>query len=166
MATLYEITNEFREVYELLTDPEVDEQVVLDTLEAVKGELEIKAAGYINVIKQMEMEANACALQKEFWEEKKRVRDNSIKRLKDALCNAMILTGHDDKDGLKAGDYTLKVAKNGGKQPMIVNAEEVPDNYMKVTYSVDNDKIRKALEDGEELPFAHLEERGKHIAIK
>lgn len=164
--TLFDISNEFKEIYAMLTDPEVDPQVVNDTLEAMTGELEVKANGYVNVIKQMEMEAKACEEQEAFWKQKKDVRNNSIKRLKSALCLAMIETHHDDKDGLKAGEYTLKVQNNGGKQPLKVKAEEVPDSYMKVVYEVDNDKIRKALEQGEELPFAYLEERGKHITIK
>lgn len=166
MSTLFEITNEFEQVYALFTDPEVDDEVITDTLESIEGELEVKAGGYINVLKQMQMEVDACDKMLEHWTEKKNVRENSIKRLKKALCSAMIATHHDDKEGLKAGDYTLKVVSNGGKQPMKVDATKVPDNFCKVIVEPDNDKIRKALEQGEELPFAYLEERGKHITIK
>ena len=43
---------------------------------------------------------------------------------------------------------------------------DVPNDYLKVIYEPDKDKIRQALEDGTELPFAHLEEKGKHVVIK
>ena len=40
MNTLYDIVGEFMEVYSLLSDPEADEQTILDTLEGISGELE------------------------------------------------------------------------------------------------------------------------------
>lgn len=164
--TLFDITNEFKELYAMLTDPEVNPEVISDTLEAVTGELEVKAGGYVNVIKQMQMEAEACDQMVQMWSTKKNIRENSIKRMKAALCTAMIETHHDDKNGLQAGEFTLKVVNNGGKQPLKVKTDEVPDSFMKVIYEVDNEKIRKALEAGEKLDFAYLEERGKHITIK
>ena len=66
---------------------------------------------------------------------------------------------------LKAGEYTLKIAKNGGKQPLVIDST-VPDNFMKIKYEPDNDLIRQAIEEGKEVPFAHLEERGRHLNIK
>jgi hypothetical protein len=43
----------------------------------------------------------------------------------------------------------------------------VPDEYTRqeITVKPDMDKIRKALAYGQELPFAHLEGRGKHLKI-
>ena len=69
------------------------------------------------------------------------------------------------KDSIPAGEYTLKIAKNGGLQPMKIDGE-VPDSFMKVIYEPDNSKIREALKNGENLGFAHLEERGRHLNIK
>jgi hypothetical protein len=41
MSTLYELTGEYLALSDMLLDDEVDEQTVLDTLEGVKGEIEI-----------------------------------------------------------------------------------------------------------------------------
>ena len=49
---------------------------------------------------------------------------------------------------------------------MVVDPERVPDNYKRVVYETDLEKIRKELEDGKQLDFAHLEERGEHLRIK
>ena len=57
MGTLFDITEDFRSLYELATDPECDEQVFQDTLEGLMGELEVKSCGYTQVIKQLDMEA-------------------------------------------------------------------------------------------------------------
>ena len=161
LLTLYEIKEEFLQLYELALSDD-DEQAFLDTLEALKGELEVKASGYIHVIKQLEMEANECDKVVEAFEAKKNKRLNSIKRMKEALISAMDIA---EVDSLPAGEYTLKIAKNGGVEPMKIDGE-VPDNFMKVIYEPDNKKIREALKNGEALDFAHLEERGRHLNIK
>ena len=40
------------------------------------------------------------------------------------------------------------------------------NNYQKIIYEADKEKIRKDLEEGKELKFAYLEERGKHVVIR
>lgn len=163
MSTLFEITSDVEQLYELATmDEEMDEQLFQDTLDGLLGELEVKAGGYCNVIKQLEMEADRAKNMSLVWEQKQKQRENAIKRMKEALRDAMIRT---DQKQIDAGEYTIKLQKNGGKAPLIIDGE-VPDNYQKVIYETDKDKIRKDLEAGKELPFAYLEERGQHVVIK
>ena len=163
MGTLFNLVGEFETLYALATSEDSeDEQIFQDTLEALRGELEFKAGGYVHVIKQLEMESNECDKVIESFRQKKNTRANNIKRMKDALINAMDAAG---VDSIPAGEYTLKIAKNGGLQPLKIDGE-VPDNFKKVIYEDDKDLIRKALNDGEELSFAHLEERGRHLNIK
>lgn len=160
-STLFDLKEQFRALYELAISDN-DEQAFLDTLEALKGELEVKAGGYTHVIKQLEMEAKECDNVIANFRAKKEVRENHIKRMKEALMEAMDTAG---VESIPAGEYTLKIAKNGGLQPLKIDGE-VPDNYKKVVYEDDKDLIRKALNDGEELEFAHLEPRGRHLNIK
>ena len=114
------------------------------------------------MIKQLEMEADECSKVIDAFKHKKEVRANHVKRMKEALIEAMDAAG---VDSIPAGEYTLKIAKNGGLQPLKIDGE-VPDNFTKIKIEPDNDLIRKALNDGEELGFAHLEERGRHLNIK
>lgn len=162
MSTLFELTNEFSELYTMLTDPEADLQCVNDTLEAVKGEIEIKASGYVAVLQQMEMEQQKADELAKAFKAKADIRKNSIKRLKDAMKWAMLEMKTDKID---AGDFTIKLQKNGGKQPLQIIGE-VPDNFKRIIYEDDTELIRKHLEDGEKLDFAYLEERGSHVVIK
>jgi hypothetical protein len=159
--TLYDIKGEFLSLYELATE-ENDEQAFADTLEGLKGELEVKANGYVQVIKQLEMEQDECDKIIAAFKAKKETRANNVKRMKLALIMAMDAA---EVDTLPAGDYTLKIVKNGGLQPLKIDGD-VPDNFTKVRIEPDNDLIRKALNDGEELSFAHLEPRGRHLNIK
>lgn len=162
MGTLFEITAEFESLYALATQEQLDEELFNDTLEGLTGELEVKGAGYVAVINQLDMEAKKAKELADAFKLKADTRMNAIGRMKDALKVAMTKIGTDKID---TGDFTIKLQKNGGKQPMILDGD-VPNDYLKVIYEPDKDKIRQALEEGTELSFAHLEERGKHIAIK
>ena len=160
--TLFEIVGEFQQLYDIACE-EPDSEAFADTLEALTGELEEKSTGYVAVINRLDMEAKKAAeLEKKFSDIKKS-RENAIKRMKQTLLTAMDLI---EKTEIPAGDFKIKIQKNGGKQPVKIDDDLVPDNFRKVVLEIDKDKIRKALEDGEELSFAHLEERGRHISIK
>ena len=162
MGSLFEIVNEFKDLYDLATSEDLDQQIFDDTLEAITGELEAKSAGYVAVIQQLEMEADKAEELEKHFRAIKDARDNAVKRMKDRMLFALTEL---DKKEIAAGDFTVKVRGNGGKQPMDIDDELVPDSYRKVVLEVDKDKIRKALEDGEQLSFARLRPRGKHIKI-
>ena len=161
MSSLYDLTGEFKALYELAINDE-DPQAFLDTLEGLKGELAVKAGGYVHVIKQLMMEADECDKLIDAFTAKKSARMNNVKRMKDALIDAMDAAGI---DSLKVGGFNLKISKNGGLQPMKITGD-VPDSFTKVIVEPDNKKIRDALVNGEALEFAHLEERGRHLNIK
>ena len=161
MGTLFDITEDFRSLYELATDPECDEQVFQDTLDGLMGELEVKSCGYTQVIKQLDMEAKQAKEVSQLFADKAKVRENHIKRMKEALKMAMETAGVDE---IAAGAFTIKLQKNGGLQPLKITGE-VPDNMTKVIVEPDTDRIREFLKDNE-CEWAHLEERGKHIVIK
>lgn len=160
-TTLFDLKEQFRLLYELAIS-EDDEQAFIDTLEGLRGELEVKAGGYTHVIKQLEMEVKECDNVIANFKAKKEVRENHIKRMKEALMEAMDAAG---VESILAGEYTLKIAKNGGLQPLKIDGD-VPDSFTKVIVEPDNKKIRDALVEGQELEFAHLEPRGRHLNIK
>ena len=162
MSSLFEITNEFQELYSMLTDLDADVECINDTLDALTGELEVKSAGYVAVIHQLEMEQQKAEELSKALKAKADIRKNNIKRMKDALKFAMLTTG---KDKIEAGAYTIKLQNNGGKLPLQIIGD-VPDSFKRIIYEDDTELIRKHLEDGEKLDFAYLEERGKHIVIK
>jgi hypothetical protein len=159
--TLFEIVDDYQNLYELATDPDTDPEVFNDTLEAIKGALEVKSCGYVNVIKQLEMEAKQADEVSEMFKAKAEVRKNNIKRMKEMLKSALETT---NQESLTAGAYTIKLQKNGGVQPLVIDGD-VPQNMTKVIVEPDNAKIREYLKD-HSCEWAHLEERGKHIVIK
>lgn len=162
MSNLYQLTNNYEQVLNMLYDEDVDEQMILDTLEAIEGEIEEKADGYAKIIRELEAMRDARKEEMYRQQEGARVLDNKIKLLKQNLFNAMKQTG---KTKFATNLFTFNIAKNGGKQPLTIDGD-VPEEYQKIIKENDNEKIRADLESGKELPFAHLEPRGESLRIK
>lgn len=157
---LFEIVGEYQSLYDILTD-ETDPEVIAGTLESLNLELEEKAAGYTAVRAQIDMEAKKAAELEKKYGEIKKARENAKKALDERLLMAMDALG---KKELPAGDFTIKIKKNGGQAPLVIDGD-VPENMTKVIVEPDNAKIREYLKNYE-CEWAHLAERGRHIEIK
>lgn len=162
-STLYEITGEYLQLLEMLTEEEnLEEQAVKDTLEGIEGELEFKAENYAKIIKELSAEADKFKKGKERLEARQRAYENRANYLKETLFNAMQVTG---KTKFRTDLFSFGIQKNGGLQPMeIISDADIPEEYLKK--EPDNKLIREALEKGEKLPFACLKERGMHLVIR
>ena len=159
--TLYDITGEYLQLLEYADDSE-DEQLFLDTLESITGELEIKADGYGVVINELNTRADQFDKEIQRLMARKKAVENAAKKMKERLKEAMELMG---KDKIQTEHYTFAIQKNGGKIPINYTAE-VPMSYKRVVYENDTDRIRLDLEAGKKLDFAELLERGTHLRIR
>lgn len=157
--TLYELTQEYQELLAMMEDPEVDPQVIADTMEGLDGEIEIKAESYIRVIKELEAESNKLDMEIKRLTSRRDSCQINIRKLKESLLTSMQETG---KDKIRTEHFRISVAKNGGLKPIRVTGD-VPPEFCKL--EPDNKKIREALNNGE-LEFAHFEERGVHLSVR
>ena len=166
---LYELTNDFLQLQEMLEDPEVDMDVINDTMEALEGAIEVKADGYAMIIRNMEGSITAIKAEMERLSDKKHLLESSIKRLKDNLQQAMVLTG---KTKFKTDLFSFGIQKNGGALPVIVDVdtEVLPDECVIVTEKPDLKALAAFLQDPELKDlygrFAHFGERGESLRIK
>lgn len=164
MDTLYSLSAEYNALLELAcSDDPDDEQTFLDTLEGLTGCIEAKMDDYAVVMTHLEGRAAMIRNEIDRLKAMEMVVTNHQKRMKDHLLRVMTDTLHETK--IKTDLHTFTVCKNGGKQPLEITGE-VPDNYKRVVLETDTEKIRTDLENGVELPFAHLNERGTHLMIK
>ena len=162
MSNLYELKSNYEEVLNMLYQDDIDEQMVLDTLESIEGEIEDKADNYAKIIKELEAKQNARKEEAKRLTESAKVFENRVKTLKSNLFNAMKETG---KTKFATNLFSFSIAKNGGKQALTIDSD-VPEEYTKTVIENDTDKIRQALEEGKKLSFAHLEPRGERLSIK
>lgn len=160
MSNLYKLTSNYEQVMNLLYEEEIDEQMILDTLESIEGDIEDKADGYAKIIKELLGDVDNIKAEKQRLEARQKSFENRAKFLKDNLQNTMQQLG---KTKFKTELFSFGIQKNGGKQALTIDGE-IPDTYKKLVE--DTEKIRKALESGEKLNFAHLEERGESLRIR
>ena len=89
-GTLFDIVGEFQELYDMATSEEEQaDQVFQDTLDSLKGELEIKSNGYVAVMNRLEMEQKKADEVVKRYQAIRDARKNAIKRMKDTLMLAM-----------------------------------------------------------------------------
>nr|DAZ10847.1 MAG TPA: resistance protein [Caudoviricetes sp.] len=159
---IYELTGNYEHLLNMLYDEDVDEKALLDTLESIEGDIEDKADGYAKIIKELEAQSKARKEEAKRLTESAQTLDNRIKMLKSNLFNCMKITG---KTKFTTNLFSFDIVKNGGKQPLTIDGD-VPKEYTKTVIENDTSKIRQALENGENLPFAHLEPRGERLSIR
>lgn len=164
MDTLYSLSDEYVQLMDLAisTDPE-DEQAFADTLEGLMAVISTKMDDYAVVMTHLKGRSDLIQAEIDRLKAMQQTIDNHEKRMKAALLSVM--TEKLNQRKITTDFHTFTVCKNGGKQPMEITGD-VPDNYKRVVYETDTEKIRKELEAGATLPFAHLEERGEHLRIK
>lgn len=165
MSDLYELTNNYENVLNMLYDEDVDEQMILDTLESIEGEIEDKADNYAKIIKELLGDAGKIKEEKQRLEARQKTFENRAKLLKDNLQNTLKQIG---KTKFKTELFSFNIQKNGGKLPLIIDdITKVPNEYFKHTEKeLDNTKIREAIDSGKEIPFAHYGEQGESLRIK
>ena len=161
---LYELTADLLTLQEMLETPLDDEQVLLDTLEAVQGEYEMKLESYCKVVKNLEADMEALKNEAKRLTDKRKVLENNVERLKKVMFDSMKVTG---TEKVKGQLFSVAIQRNGGKLPIIVDVptEQLPDECVKVVESPDLEAIAKLIDAGK-CDFAHYGERGESLRIK
>lgn len=162
---LYELTEQYQALQDMMYEPEVDEQTLKDTMEAVWGEIEEKADGYAKII--LSMKADIAALQEEenrLYARRKRLEERS-KYLKDFLEANMREVG---KTKFKTTLFSFNIQKNGGLQPLVIDGllEDIPGKYLIPQPPVPNHEAIRTLLADRQVDWAHLEPRGESLRIR
>jgi len=162
-ATLYELTETFKEIQAMAQDDNADEQAFLDTLDSInwQEDFEEKCDNYVMVIRNTEVAIGAddgqiAAIEKVLEEVKKskQAKENKIKRMKESLCKAMIAV---DRTKFKSSRFSYWTQKTS--EVVITDEANIPFEFMTVPKpTISKTKIKDALKNGEQLSFAHIEE--------
>ena len=157
---MYELTDAFQELYvnDELTDEEVE-----DKLQALNMELEEKCSNGIALIQTLKAAVDGMKAEEMRLKQRRTSLENRIGKIKDYYQAELTAIG---KTKILTSRGTMTIAKSGGKLPMKIDDENlIPQDFKKIVYEVDKDKLREALEDGEIISGAHLEERGNYLKI-
>ena len=153
MASLYELTEQYAQLLAIAEDPDIDPQVLADTMEALDGEIEQKADGCARVMRELEANAKARREEARRQTERARVEENSVKRIGAALQRLMELSG---KRKFRTELFSFNIAKNPDAV-VIPDEGRVPEQFLKAEIKVDKAAIKEALKGGQEFDWAYLE---------
>ena len=157
MANIYDITSDWFRVQDMMEDPELDSQTLADTLEAIEGELEIKAENYAKVMKNLEGDIVAIKAEIDRLTAKKRAIENNIKNMKATLQSVMEVTG---KTKFKTDLFSFGIQKNAPSVVIDTDINNLPPEFLKFKEpEVNKTAIKEAIQNGEDLSgYAHLDQ--------
>ena len=155
MRTLYELTEDFKQLLAMAEDENEDIEVILSTIEGVDYEIELKAEGYAKVIKELEARAEAIKKEEDRLTGMRETIANNITRMKVTLQQSMEVTG---KTKFKTDLFSFNIQNNPPSLVLDKPLEDIPDKYLiPQPAKVDNAAIKELLKNGKVLDFAHLD---------
>ncbi len=165
MSSLYELTDQYNDILNMLYDGETDQQIIFDTLESIDGEIEDKADNYAKIIKTMMADVETIKSEESRLYARRIAIENRAKALKDNLQANLEFIG---KTKFKTALFSFSVSKNGGKQPLEItdNLDEIPGKFLIPQPPKPNtEAIRELLKD-KEVDWAKLKPYGTHMNIR
>lgn len=149
--SLFDIGTEFYALADLMED-EFDEETgeLIDKSEAIrqlftnlKMKFEDKLDNCQKFILTLKGEQEALDKEIKRLQAKKTASKNKEDRLKNMMLGALEVSG---MDKVKTSLYNFSVGKSEAVQ--VVNDDEIPRSFLKISYSADKVKIKKAIKDG------------------
>lgn len=154
MATLYDLSSEYKNLLEVLENTSDDPKLIEDTIAStgIDDQLEDKFQAYGQVINQMKADEQAVAEEIKRLTDKKRTYQNSLKRLKGSLIDSMAATG---KDKVKTPLFSFSIRNT--RIVDISNVDALPVQFtIKQPVKPDKKAIKAAIESGETVPGATI----------
>ena len=168
--TLFEITDDMRALDDLITEAggDITDEAVEEAFNAFWDEnsknLDEKVEAYCWLIREQEARSTARKQEAERMNRRAQIDSNSARSLKQRLVAAL---QNADIKRLETENFKVWWQANGGKAPLILDEDNVPEDYVKFREirEPNKDLIRQKLADGVELSFAQLGERGCSLRL-
>lgn len=154
MAKLYELTQNYQNLIDLLDNPEIPQEVITAALNEVSEDIEIKVENIAKVIKSIEVDAKGLKEEEQRLSARRKSLENRVDNLKAYIEESMKATG---KEKVKGKVFTLAIQKNAPSVD-IVNLEAIPEEYFVVTKELTKKPILEALKAGFEVPGAAIKQ--------
>ena len=161
---LFELKQEYQLAAHKLQDMDLDEQTIADTLEAFAGDLETKATNTVMVSRNMRATAAAIKEAEASMAARRKAIEARADYLDKRVFDTMIETGISK---IECPYFKLTI-QNNPPSVEVFDSLQVPADYMRevpATYTVDKTLIKKAIQDGFDVPGAKLT-HGKRLVCK
>ncbi|AKP66327.1 siphovirus Gp157 family protein [Companilactobacillus ginsenosidimutans] len=150
MATLYELTGNYKKLLEYAEDS--DPTLYHDTMDSITDAIEDKAVGYAKVDKELAKDEVALKEEAQRLNARAHVIANNRKRLKENLQIAMEETS---TPKIKTPEFTIYIQKNN-PSVSIVDEHDIPAYLFETKQVMDKKRISSLLKEGKDVPGAEL----------
>lgn len=162
---LYEIANDYLELYQRLEEEGLEETEIHDHLESISDAFSEKARNLAKIIKNVESDIDAIKKEEDRLKKRRQVKLNHIESMKSYIANEMqrLECTHIDNP-----EMDIRVRNNAPKM-IITQPGKVPFEYQEVEVKVDKQGLKNAINSGqvdEWQEFAYFEDDNKTIQIK
>lgn len=150
---LYELTQNFLNLLDLLENPDIPKEVVESALEEVEGNFEDKAENIVKLIKSIEADIKAYKEEENRLSMRRKALENKAKSLKEYLQSSMKAL---EKESIKGKLFIIYTQKN---QPSLIidDIDKLPKEYKRTVEETDNKKIKEDLLNKVKIPGARIE---------
>ncbi len=155
--SLYHMTEEYRQALQELSDADLPEDVVRDTLEALGGELIKKGEAVAAFVLNLGAEIDAIKAVEKRISDRRKALEKRADNLREYLRTNMEKAGISEIKALD-GSFTAKLGK--GRQSVVIDDEDaLPDDseFVRWTKAPNKTAIADAIKAGQEVPGARLE---------
>lgn len=152
---LFELKQEYQLAATQLQDMDLDEQTLIDTLESMAGDLEVKATNTIMVSRNMRVLVPAIKEAAKAMLDRAKAIEARADYLDKRVFDTMIETGISK---IECAHFKLSLQDNPPSVE-VFDALQIPDAYMRevpATFQVDKTLIKMAIKDGYDVPGAKL----------
>ncbi len=162
--SLYQITENYLNALDFLTDPEADFplEAITDTLEGLDAEISDKAINVAKFFRNMEASAEAMKQAEQTMAKRRKAIEKRAAVMREYLKINMEASG---LHKIECAHFCLSV-RNNPASVVLTDEAEIPSEFKKqeIVIKVDKTAIKKALKDGQTVSGAALQQ-GTRLAI-
>jgi len=163
--SLYQLSGDYLEALDALTDPEMDLpiEVVTDTLEGLSGEMEDKSINVAKFLRNMEATAGAIKSAEAEMAKRRKALENRVKWMKSYLKGNMEHTGITK---IECPFFKISI-QNNPASVSIINEGAIPAEFKTqvISWIIDKTAIKNAIKVGKTVTGASLT-NGTRLSIK
>lgn len=165
MTALYQLVADYRDAAQLLADIEADDQTVADTLEAMAGDVEVKAVNVAMMARNLETTAEAIREAEKAMATRRKSIEARAENLRRYLQGAMEAIGIQK---IECPQFALSIKTNPPSVD-VFDEKQIPAAFMRQPETPppapDKVAIKAAIKAGQEIPGARLTQ-SKALCIK
>ena len=162
---LYELTDAYKSLWEMVDNDESDSTMIQNALQTVNDAIEVKAGNIVIFLQSLDIDAKTIKEEEARLSARRKAIENKRDNIKRYLQEQMELLG---VDKLKTSTHHSLSIQNNPPAVQIINEDEIPGKFLTLIpeqYIPDKKAIAKALKDGQKVPGAELQ-TGKSLRIR